>query len=676
MARTIGARQILWPRRGTDRRYPIAMAMRRVALLMFAACGSDPVGNTVAFDLEGPLAGETFWNAPFPSDLRLVDGKPDLAGFPNPRGLPVVEDLLSTARERAGFPVMPIAWFKFTEQAPQHALADVMIDDDAPALLIDIDPASPDRGKRFPIVAQTMPVDVFTGDHLVAIAPRPGIVLEGHRRYAFVLRAGFADAEPAPAFAALAAGRSPAGARGADAAALYAPLWETLDAAGISRSDLLAATVFTTGDEVAVLRERSEAIRVSTSAMIANVQLAETHDSFCELTGELTVPVFQLGTPPFDDGGGLALDAAGVPIAQGSTTVPLQLTLPKGTMPAAGWPLWQFFHGSGGASFDLADDGPNVTAESGPTPGAGPGFVVAQRGIAAAAAALPLNPERLPGAGNYDYLNFNNLAAFPSTFQQGVFEQRLLLDALLALEIPAATLAGCAASLPDGATAHRFDPDTVTAGGHSMGGMYTNMIAAVEPRYGAITPFGAGGLWNLMILDTAIVTGARDLLGGVLGVDPVTLDFTHPSLALIGMGWEIAEPIVSMARIARQPLEGMPARHVYQPIGLDDKFFSNPVFDAAALAYGNQQAGDMVWPETQDALRVDGLDGLVPYPITGNRGTTGVVVQYTDGGLIDAHQIHRQLDAVKYQYGCFLASYLRDGAPTVYAPNAIDAPCQ
>jgi len=271
----------------------------------------------------------------------------------------------------------------------------------------------------------------------------------------------------------------------------------------------------------------------------------------------------------------------------------------------------------------------------------------------------------MPGASNYAYLNLNNLGAFPYTFQQGAFEQRMLLDALLAAQLP-----GCGTTTPA-----RFDPSTLTAGGHSMGGMYTNMIAAIEPRYGALTPFGAGGFWNMMILDTAIIPGSRDLLAGVLGVDNEHLTFVHPALGLIGLGWEIAEPGASMARIARRPLPGFPARHVYQPIGLDDQFFANSVFDAAALAYGNQQAGELVWPGTQAALHADALAGMMQYPVRGNRGTTSVVVQYTDGGILDAHYIHRQREEVRYQYGCFLATYVRDGIPTVAAPAPVTSPC-
>ena len=660
--------------------------MRILALLaVCGACGSsNDTPDTVAFDVEATLAGETYWDLPFPSDLRLTaDGKPDLEGFPNRRNLPVLEALRSVARERAGFPVMPIAWFRFTGSVPEHALEDVIPADLASAaLLVDVDPNSDERGSLHALVARTLAPDDFTGDGLVALAPRPGTVLRAGTRYAFVLRKSFAPGvEPPPAFTRLATGGTPATPRMAQAAELYLPMWATLDELGIATSELLVATVFTTGDEVAVLHERSEGIRARHDVTIADLRVdpidGAAHTGFCELTATVTFPQFQRGTQPFATEGRFALDLDGVPVQQGEMTVPLRIVIPAQTMPAGGWPLWQFFHGSGGLSSDLVDDGRSATPGATPEVGEGPGAVVARRGIASASSALPINAERMVNAGSYEYLNINNLGAFPYTFQQGVFEQRLLLDALLALEIPQSTFAACAGvALPNGATVHRFDPGKVVAGGHSMGGMYTNMIGAVEPRYGALTPLGAGGFWNMMILDTEIEPGARDLLGAVFGVGGENLSFVHPTMALLGIGWEIAEPGVSMARIVRRPLPGFTARHVYEPIGLDDKYFPNPVFDAAALAYGNQQAGELVWPTTQSALATDALDGLLAYPVTGNRdGITAVTVQFHDDGIEDAHQIHRQLDSVKHQYSCFLATYLRDGVPTVGAPDAIDAPC-
>src|SRR5512139_1494028 len=149
-----------------------------ILVLGCAGCADPQAPSTVAFELDAPLAGDTFWDLPFPSDLRLTaDGRPELTGFPNPRDLPVVRDLLSTAGERRGFPVMPVAWFRF--RAP------VQIEPSG-ALLVDIDPASPERGTTYPIVAQQLVDDAF-GKGLVAIAPRPGIVLRADTRYAVVL---------------------------------------------------------------------------------------------------------------------------------------------------------------------------------------------------------------------------------------------------------------------------------------------------------------------------------------------------------------------------------------------------------------------------------------------------------------------------------------------------------
>jgi hypothetical protein len=151
-------------------------------------------------------------------------------------------------------------------------------------------------------------------------------------------------------------------------------------------------------------------------------------------------------------------------------------------------------------------------------------------------------------------------------------------------------------------------------------------------------------------------------------------------LALLGLGWEIADPGASMARIARRPLDDGPPRHVYQPIGENDKYFPNPIFDAATLAYGNHLAGDQVWPETAAALTLDGLGMAKSYPVKGNRTqngvtTTSVAVQYKGDGIADPHNIFIQLPAVKYQYRCFLETLFRDGTPTVFAPKAIDAAC-
>jgi hypothetical protein len=145
---------------------------------------------------------------------------------------------------------------------------------------------------------------------------------------------------------------------------------------------------------------------------------------------------------------------------------------------------------------------------------------------------------------------------------------------------------------------------------------------------------------------------------------------------LIAMAWEVAEPMVSMSRLAQRPLAGTQPRNVYEPVGYGDVYFPTDVYDAAALSYGNEEAGTAVWPTMQPALSLEHLDGLQSYPVRANRGaTTNVVVQYMGDGIIDPHYLYRQIPAVKHQYACFLRTFLDTGIATVVAPGAIDDPC-
>ncbi|HUJ59894.1 MAG TPA: hypothetical protein VLX92_15425 [Kofleriaceae bacterium] len=633
-----------------------------VALVALVACGGG-ASKTVYFELGKTAQPGAFFDYPWPSDLRLDDGgAPDVSSYPNPRNGPLLANLLSVVPERRGWPTMSVAYFRFTAELPSYTLDQVMTG--GPAYLVDIDPASPELGTAYPVVADSLPTDIYVPSDLVAIAPRPGIVLRPDTEYAYVLARDFA-----PGFAA------PSGLGDA----VFDDLWPALPMIGLARSDVLAATVFTTGDEIARTRARSEAIRAAFHPAITNLVLdgGATYDGFCRLDGQIAMPQFQTGTQPFDTGGLFVLDGNDVPMQQGSMTIPLVITLPKEAMPASGWPLYQFFHGSGGVSSGLVDLGPSPTSADMPIPGEGPGYVVALHHIAAASSALPLNPERLPGASDYEYLNINNLAAFPQTFQQGVFEQRLLTDALLALQIPQSLVADCTGiSTPDPGGNHFFDPQKLVAGGQSMGGMYTNMVGAVEPRFGALVPTGAGGFWNYMILESTIVPGARSLLAAALGIDDSNLVFMHPAMNGIALAWEIAEPIVYMNRLGRRPLPGMPVHHVYEPVGMGDSYFPTDVYDAAALSYGNQEATPAIWPTMQTALALEQLAGLVPYPVEANQdGKTRVVVQFMGDGIIDPHYIYRQLDSVKHQYGCFLESFLRDGVPTVPDVGGLTDPC-
>ncbi|MAQ14703.1 MAG: hypothetical protein CMN30_07890 [Sandaracinus sp.] len=572
-------------------------------------------------------------------------------------------------------------------QDPENAIA---ASTESAFLLVDVDPSSDERGRLYPVVADTIPAAFYTGSApMVTVAPRPGFVLHPERTYAFVVRTQALDAEGEPLvvhpdLATLAAGGTPEGPRGAAAQALYAPLWETLDTLAIERTSVAAATVFTTGDVVAQTHALTEDVRANWTVTVDGLALDPddgAHERYCELLAEVSLPQFQRGTPPFDTEGTFDFDGAGLPIEQRQETAKLVLTIPRGEMPEAGFPLMMYFHGSGGIASQVVDRG--YQPEGGlPTKGEGPAYVVAEHGIAAAGASLPLSPDRLPGASATEYLNLANLGAFRDTFRQGVIEQRLLLDALVALRIDPATLGSCeGVTLPAGTTEIRFDPENLVALGQSMGGMYTNMIGAVEPRFDALVPTGAGGYWPFFITQTQLIPGAATLLAGALRIPADELAFTHPVMHLLTLGWEAAEPLVSMPRLGRRPLPGVSARPIYEPVGMGDSYFPIEVYDAVAIAYGHEQAGDEVWPSMQEALGLADLDGIVDYPVVGNMTAengetyTGAVVQYAGDGFSDPHVIFVQLEDVRYQYGCFLETQVHTGTAVIPAPAPLGTPC-
>jgi hypothetical protein len=673
--------------------------------------GSAPSGTLAIFELGADLTSpEQFYDVPYPSDLRLTEkGTPDLTGLPFPTFLPTIPALEKAAMEHPGFPVVPVAYFRFSAPLPTlDAKTVIPADKTSPILLIDVDPTSSERGSLTPVVATTPPSDEWVPENLLAAAARPGFVLHPKRKYAFVVMKALGDegGEPLASSAALdamRAGKAPKGDKGAAALALYEPLWETLETAGIDAAGVAAATVFTTGDVVEETAKLAKTLAAKYTVTIQDLKVdpddGASHPRYCELVGKVTYPQFQEGTPPFDTEGLFDFSDGGLPKKQRDEDAPIVITIPNGQMPAAGFPLVVYFHGSGGMPSAIVDRGQWVP-ESDPTKcpegtlesyegvigcnkkGEGPGHVLAPFGLAMAASAMPVNPERLPGADEIAYLNLNNLAAMRDTFRQGVIEQHLFLDALEKLTIDPATVAACAGvSLPPGATSYKFDVTRLMAQGQSMGGMYTNLIGATEPRIKAALPTGAGGYWSHFILITPLIPGVAGKVGLALLGTSKPLTFMHPGLHLFETAAEAVDPMVSMPRLARRPLPGHPVRPIYEPVGLGDSYFPTETYDAMALAYGHRQAGEVVWPTMQEAMKLAGKDGILSYPVAGDVSSeggeayTGVVVQYEGDGVYDPHALYTQLDAVKYQYGCFFSTFLASGKAVVPAPAPLGTPC-
>jgi hypothetical protein len=644
-------------------------------LVSVSACGDDsettPAPDTsvkLVFDTSADLPDPAhFFDAPYPSDTRLIDGSPDVSGFPNPGKIGAVDGFVQNQLEAKGFPVLAVTFFRFSGALSPREVTDVIAaEPTSPIILIDVDSASPDYGKQLPVVARTLEADPYTAENVLAIAARPGFILRPGTKYGVVVLDSALDADGKK----LAKNDVIESAKAA-ADGVLSPLWGALDKAGVATNTVVAATVFTTGEVVKNTAAVGDKVLAAYDISIDGLEIdaTEDHAELCVLRGSVTLPQFQTGERPFDTGGKFTFDADGTPIEQRTEVAPVVIVIPRTEMPEAGYPLILNVHGSCGYSIAMVRP---VDDTCTPAEAIGPAFPNSLQGMATAGMAMPLNPERFPGATETEYVNVNNFAVVRDTFRQGTVEARLFLEALTKLQIDPEILAECAgASLPGGATSFKFDASKLAIMGQSMGGMYTNLIGATEPRLRVAVPTGAGGYWPYFILETQLQGGQfKTLLPLLLGTQ-AKITHLHPVLAMAAGALEAADPFVSMPHLGRHPLDGHPARPIYEPAGQGDSYFPTTIYDAAALAYGHPQAGNAIWPEMQEALALAGLDGVLDFPITNNLTSesgdkyTGAIMQFVADGDYDPHAIYIHRDDVKRQYSCFLDSFFKTGSATI-----------
>lgn len=634
-------------------------------------------GVAVRFDPSAATdTPEGFFDLPWPLDTRrAAEGRPAVDAHPRPADHPASASLVSLAAEADGFSRVPVVVFAFDAPIAPSSWEGGVPDTDT-VRLVDVDPDSPTRGDALPVFVHTPPADPYTPDHALVVSPAHGTVLDRSRAYAVVVTRSYGDADGAELGVPAALRAALSGAWDADPslADALAPLRDTLPDLGLTPDDVAAATVFTTGDPVGQVLAFTDAVRGAHQPDVTGLTVdagGTDHDRFCAVRGTIALPQFQDGTPPFDGTGGrFPVSDAALPVLR-TDDAPVVITLPRGTMPADGWPVAFYAHGSDGLAAQVVDRGPVTEVGGEPTPGLGPAHVLAARGIAAVGMATLLAPERLGFDKGRAYLNLSNIGAYRDTWRQAQADVLLLLDALGRLEIP--PVDGCdGLALPSGATAHRLDTSTVLGMGQSAGAHLITEVAALDPRIGAVVPTGSGGFWSLLLSGGSRVGGPPELIGFALQTE-APLHTLHPGLGLLQAAWEMAEPMVFATELSRAPREGAAPRDVYLPVSADDGFFPEPIYDAMAVAYGVERAGPQVWPAMDDALSRTGLRTDLAYPASDNRsGWTGVVVQWAGDGLADSHGVFAQLPGVKHQYACFFETFLRDGVGRVVAPGAAD----
>ncbi|MBK7974554.1 MAG: hypothetical protein IPK07_15150 [Deltaproteobacteria bacterium] len=320
------------------------MALAAVIAAAPAGCGGGGTsegGTAATVPLTSLASGAAFYDAPYPADHRRdADGRPSLAGFPNPDGIGLVADVLAlTTADADGFGVTTGAFFRFSAPLDPASLPAAPLDtleSSAPVFLIDVDPASPERGRRYPLHAGYQDdAGPLGATNLLVLLPLQGIPLREGTRYAAGVTRALRDANGQPLAAspetrALVRGERPAGL----AEAVFAEYREALAALaelGRDPKQLAALTVFTTGHPMR--RMQALADHMETIALpepVSDWQLTDTFDDFCVVSTRIDMPVFQRGEPPFfASGGDIAFDGDGVPLQQGTEPSRLVVTLPR-----------------------------------------------------------------------------------------------------------------------------------------------------------------------------------------------------------------------------------------------------------------------------------------------------------------------------------------------------------
>jgi predicted esterase len=527
---------------------------------------------------------------------------------------------------------------------PASPAASIM--DGASVYLVDVDAASPDYGKKWPLVMRFEPRKGATiGTNWMSALPYPGFPLDEGTTYALVItdRLHSADGTPlaaSPDWDAIAGTSAPSDPALAAAQTAYAKLWTYLDQpGGDERADVVSASVFTTQRPTAImplLREKVWSLPAPTATMLGKTT---TTADYVQYDGTFPGPNFQAGTAPYSsDGGQIELGNDGLPIVQHTESLRFAMTVPVGTKPATGWPLVIYAHGTGGSYHSFINDG---TATR-----------LAQQGLAVISMDQVLNAVRDPANNpDFDFFNVQNPQAARCNTVQGGADDFSLLRLALGIDF-------------DGVT---FDPDRYYFFGHSQGGLTGPPFLAAEPRVKGAVLSGAGAVLYLSLLTKTKPVDVASIVATAIR-DP-DLDENDPILAILQMWIEQSDPANYGPHLVRSPLANpdgqgpMAPKPIYQSEGFDDSYAPPPTIEAFATSIGGAQVMPTI--TTVQGLALRGQQ-VLDAPVTDNLdGATTVLLQYHQASGSDGHFVVFDVPAAEQQSSQFLGTLAKTGTATL-----------
>ncbi len=602
---------------------------------------------------------------PWPNDIaRDADGKLDLTFFPSEGAHPLVTQYLRAFNHRlAGFSPAGAVYFTFGANLDPATLPANAADTrraESPLQLLDVDPRSPDRGARIPLQWFVREAATrYWPAHSLAVAPVFGFPMRPGTRYALVItdtlrtaggtpfrrdvdlqRMLFDDATTDPVIRA--------------ARDLYAPTMMELERAGVSRERVLSVTTFTTDDPTVEFFRAADWIHRA-GAEPALMDLGDPSDGadFVTLRGHYGPNlVFQTGESPYSTqgSGDFTLDPDGTPRLQRTENVRFALTLPRTPMPAGGYPVAIYAHGTGGDYQSFIRD--RTAAALAAQGVAVIGFDQIFHGERAAAGTSPESAFfnfTNPSAGRT-----NNRQAALDLVQAGRFARRFTFPLRLG---------------DAGAVTVRFDPAHIMFFGHSQGGLNGPLWLAADDGASAAVLSGAGGSIAIALLEKTEPINIPNLITAALGLSRGEFVTLHPVVSLLQMLVDPSDPQHYGRYIIREPRPSMRPAHVYQTQGFVDNYAPPAGIAALALTIGLPLTLPVVRAEPGAAL-VGGP--LARLPLRGNLGTmaapiSGSWMQFESEVGRDGHFVVFDIPDARLRAAAFLGTAARDpaGIPTV-----------
>lgn len=637
-----------------------------------AECTTDEGAFRAYFEVPDGAPLADFYRHPYPSDVRLKDGRPVLDGHPTPGdgllGVDIVQKYLDAIEAtQEGFSPNSTVYLRFSKSVDLESLKG----DGRPVMLVNIDPDSPGYGdmQAFSWFASTGR-NRYICPNFMALRPANGKPLAGGTTYAMVLSTAVKDSTGGTIvrdadFEAMLAETRPDGVLGA-AWDAYGPLRAYLADAAVSppaEAEVAFAAVFTTGQptgEMSALATAAAADLPTVSALTrcdaATVSPCDDglegdahvrgcfgeETSFAEVHGKISLPVFQAGEAPYLVSGGAA-----DPTVKRREDVCFAMSVPKDSPPPTGWPVLLVAHGTGGNFRGHLDDlAPGLTEID--IDGTAVKFVTlgwdqvlhhTRRGMS----------EKHPNGLVYNYANPD---AALGNFLQGGAEISAIVSWVASNPLTA-EVSPTGEAIP-------LDAAQIWFLGHSQGGTTGPLVLPFESRIRGAVLSGAGaGLAHALLGKTSPVNSPEALK---LVLQDASVGENHPVISLLQGYFDRVDPLNFAGMMTWRSEQGVSfPKHVFHTHGVTDTFTPPAALDTMAVALRATYVEPMVDPITGVTT--------APAPVSGNLAVEAVPYsvlgrQYEPAGY-DGHFVLFREAAAQGDLAEFLGTGVVSGVPEI-----------